>query len=117
MAQRTRLQFTVTQDRDGFVVHRAESPLDFPPALEFWRGKHVAVLPLGDRDTRFSPEALAYERRRKPHLPHAVRIDPPHGLKNRVRRYLDWEKVTPVDEISASSIRGWLKRTLRRVRK
>jgi hypothetical protein len=116
--QRTRLQFSVTRDAEGFhVVREGEEPIDFAPAIEFWRGEHLAVLPLASPELRFSPEALAYERHRSAPLPHGVRIDPPHSLKNRVRRYLDWEKVTPVGEISSGTLRGWLKKTLRRVRK
>lgn len=114
---RASLQLCVVHDRQGFVVRCDELPAEFPPALEFWRGGHVANLPLARGETRFSPEALAYERRHPVTTAEPVRLDPPHGLKSSMRRYLDWEKVTPVDEISSGSFRGWLKKTLRRVKK
>jgi hypothetical protein len=44
------------------------------------------------------------------------RIDPPQGLRSAVRNYLDWEKVTPVEEIGVTTWRGWMKRTLRRIK-
>jgi hypothetical protein len=43
-----------------------------------------------------------------------VKIDNPEGLRGHVRRLLDWERVTPVDEIPAGTLRNWAKRTLRR---
>jgi len=41
--------------------------------------------------------------------------DPARILKNRVKKWLDWEKSTPVDEIVRESIPSVLKSTLRRV--
>lgn len=113
---RARTPLSVVRERGSFVVRCDELPGAFPPAVEFWRGGHVAHLPLARGETRFSPEAVAYERRHSVVLPDAVRIDVPHGLKSGLRRYLDWEKVTPVDEINGRSLRGWLKKTLRRVK-
>jgi hypothetical protein len=115
--ERAALRLSVQREAECFVVRCEGQRFDFPPAIEFWRGEHLAIMPLTQPETKFSPEALAYERRRVPGLPHAVRIDPPHNLKSRVRRYVDWEKVTPVEEISTHTLRGWLKKTLRRVRK
>jgi hypothetical protein len=115
--QRAAIEFSVTRDAESFVVRGGEQSNEWTPAIEFWRGEHVACMPLSAPVTRFSPEAVAYERRRPVALPHAVRIDAAHSLKSSVRRYLDWEKVTPVDEINSGTLRGWLKKTLRRVRK
>jgi hypothetical protein len=114
--ERSRLQWNVCRNGDCFVVRRGDETADFTPAIEFWRGEHVAILPLKEPATRFSPETVAYERRQLLHAPPAVRIDPAHRLKHSLRRYLDWEKVTPVNEISTGTWRGWLKKTLRRVR-
>ena len=38
------------------------------------------------------------------------------GEYSMVRNYLDWEKVTPVEEIGVTTWRGWMKRTLRRIK-
>jgi hypothetical protein len=44
------------------------------------------------------------------------RVATSEGLGAGLRGYLDWERVTPIDEISVRTWRGWAKRTLRRVR-
>ncbi len=113
--QRASVRIVVCEDAAGFLVRSYDMPREFPVALEFWRGEHVALMPLAPGEMRFSQEALAYERRRPVALPHAVRIDGPHDLKANFKRYLDWEKATPVSEISTGSLRGWLKKTLRKV--
>lgn len=83
---------------------------------ELWRGKQVALVPLDEPLVRFSLTSLAFENRNFQVLPQPVRIDRPHDLRTRLRRYLDWERVTPIEEITDPSFRGVMKRTLRRFR-
>ena len=42
-------------------------------------------------------------------------FDRPEGLRSRIRRLLDWERVTPVEEIGTGTWRNWAKRTLRQL--
>jgi hypothetical protein len=114
--QRADTKLSVTRDGSSFVVRSRTERINRAAAIEYWRGEHVAMLPLSRGELRFSPDAVAYERPRPVQSPPAVRLDQPHSLRQSVRRYLDWEKVTPVDEINDDSLRGWLKKTLRRVR-
>jgi hypothetical protein len=115
--QRAATTFSVSREEDCFVVQASERADSWTSAIEFWRGEHVALLPITSPELRFSPESVAYERRRPARLPNAVRIDGAHSIRSRVRRYLDWEKATPVEEINSSTLRGWLKKTLRKVRR
>jgi hypothetical protein len=90
---------------------------DWPVGVELWRGEHVALMPLASEGCRFSPDALAWQTRPLADLPQPVRVDAPHSLKRRMLRYVDWERVTPTDEIATNTFRGWAKRTLRRLRR
>ena len=65
---------------------------------------------------RFSIDSLAFENRIPQELPQRGRVDQPHGLRTRLRRYLGWERVTPIEELTDPSFRGLMKRTLRRLR-
>lgn len=114
--QRADVSLSVAQDGSAYVVSNRAGKANRAAAIEYWRGEHMAMLPLSRQELRFSPDAVAYERPRQVQLPSAVRLDQPHSLRQSVRRYLDWEKVTPVGEINTDSLRGWLKKTLRQIR-
>jgi len=114
---RAEVRLRVTRYDEEFVVTINNLPADDRLAIEFWRGKHVARMPVRRRVLRFSPSALAYENREKPSSVRPVRIDPPEGLRGRIRRWIDWERVTPIDEIGKGTLRNWAKRTLRRLHK
>lgn len=91
-------------------------PSGWRVGVELWRGEHVALLPLEPGGIRFSPDALVWQTRPPGDLPKPVRLDAGHGLKRSVLRYLDWERVTPIEEIATGTFRGWAKRTLRKIR-
>ncbi len=110
---RSKVHLTVTQQGDAFAVTTHRKPAGFRVGIEYWRGQHVALLPLDRPKIDFAPGALAFERRAPAPDFRPVRIDRPEGLRSRLRRFLDWEKVTPVDEIPADTLRNWAKRTLR----
>ena len=114
--ERLAVRVKLVQDEQAFVLAAAHLPTKFRLAVEYWRGEHVALMPLDQPLVRFSSEALAYQKRSIRPLPQPVRIDRPQGLRSTMRRYLDWEKVTPVEEIHGGTLRGWLKKTLRRVK-
>jgi hypothetical protein len=112
---RAEVSLRVHREDRHIVCHVLHRPASYRCALEFWRGEHVAPMPLDDSVIRFAPEALAYQARRDLALPRPVRVDRSEGLRGSVLRYFDWERVTPASEINARWWRGWVKRTLRRL--
>ncbi len=111
-------------DRRWSVVPRAEGRFEvlfeewdpaYPIAIELVRGNHVAVIPLLGPRTPFSLDGLAYERREtRAHLPSPTILRGPVGIKAAVRSALDWETVTPVEELPGGSLAARVKRGLRR---
>jgi hypothetical protein len=86
----------------------------YPLALEVQRGEFSASLPLSGPRTILSPDELAYERRASTPALAAPRPDRrPVSLKDAVRQALDWETVTPLDELPSVSLSGRLKKGLR----
>jgi hypothetical protein len=100
----------------GYSILVDHRPKGYRIAGEYWRGDHVAKVPLDEPLTRLMPESLVFESRKPAAGIKPWRVDPPHGLRASIRRYLDWERVTPLDEIRANTWRGWMKRALRRMR-
>lgn len=86
------------------------------PAIEFFRGNQVAALELDQAKLSFSPDALTWRRRqrRQPSCAPPVALAP--TVRANLRLHLDWERVTPIEEINVTTWRGWAKRTLRRMR-
>ena len=86
-------------------------------AVEIVRGAHVARFPVSGSRSSFRLDDLAYERS-------STRSDPPsprpgprkRGVGVAIRAALDWETVTPVEELPAATVAGRLKRGLRRWR-
>jgi hypothetical protein len=115
--QRARLRLNVARRGEEFVVQCGGLPRGHRPALELWRDDRVAVMPLDRPQIAFSPEALAFQRRAAARpLVRPKRIDERPTLKNAVKRMIDWEKVTPADEIRVRSWRGLMKKALRYLR-
>ncbi|WP_435016460.1 hypothetical protein TA3x_004026 [Tundrisphaera sp. TA3] len=86
-----------------------------PLGLEIVRGDLVATIPLAGPRTPFSFSGLAYERRRvRADLPGPTILKGPRGLREAVRSALDWETVTPVEDLPAGSLPALVKRGLRR---
>ncbi len=87
----------------------------YPLALEVHRGDHVASFPVMGPRTPLSLDDLAYERRRtRVDLPAPRAVAGPRGLRSALRRALDWETVTPIDELPTDSMPERLKVRLRR---
>jgi hypothetical protein len=86
----------------------------FPLGFEFVRGRHSALLPVRGPLTTIDVRELAYEHRDPAYsLPPALRTRREFGVGSALRRALDWETVTPVDDLPIGSIRSRLKRDLR----
>ena len=113
---RGQIRMSLARRGDEFVLSVEDKPGQYAVGIEYCRGEHVALMPLAGQVLRFSPAALAYQRLGGRSTVGPVRIDPPEGLRGRVRRMIDWERVTPIEEISSGNWRNWAKRTLRRWR-
>ena len=114
---RAATSFTVWPAAEGFEVLVRAPEIRYPLALEYCRGEHVAVLPVEGKSLRFSPGAVGFERRAGlDDLPNPADSLEPHGLREALRRYVDWEIVTPVDEIKTRGPRTLLKKGLRYLR-
>jgi peptidoglycan/xylan/chitin deacetylase (PgdA/CDA1 family) len=90
---------------------------EYPLGLEILRGSHSAFIPITAARTPLRLADLAYERRRsRADLPQPSAIRRPHSLKAAVRTALDWETVTPLDDLPADSMTARLKKRLRQWR-
>jgi peptidoglycan/xylan/chitin deacetylase (PgdA/CDA1 family) len=86
----------------------------FPLALEVVRGRHVASIPLQSPLTSLRLEELAYELCPEPTgWPEPAIVSRPLSLKAAVRDALDWETVTPLDELPGDTIAARVKKSLR----
>ena len=86
----------------------------FPIALEVVRGRHVASVPLNGARTNVRLEDLAYERRaERATLERPTPITRPIRLRSVVRSALDWETVTPLNDLPAHSLADRVKKGLR----
>ncbi len=114
---RERASLSVRQE-DGYLVVAAESlATPYRLAVEYVQGEQVAVMPLDGPPLRFSTAALTYENRRAEPAVRPVRVDPPQRLRGRIRRWIDWEWVTPIEEIPTDNWQNLAKRTLRQLLK
>lgn len=86
----------------------------YPIALEIQRGDHVAHLPIRQPREVIRLDGLAYERQcLRADLPSPTPSRPSPSLRAFLCEVLDWEVVTPIDELPATSTRARLKRRLR----
>jgi len=90
---------------------------DYPLALEIQRGEFSCSIPLAGSRTLLSMRDLAFEKRQAldDRVVHPPSIDEgPPSLKRFVREAIDWELVTPIDEIPGRSLADRVKKSLRR---
>jgi hypothetical protein len=110
---RSRVRLTVSREANSLVVELDQNPSRFRIGLEYHRGREVARLALDGARLRILPAAIPYETRSERPAFQPVRVDRPHGLRVHVRRWIDWERETPVEEIVPTNWRNLAKRTLR----
>jgi hypothetical protein len=85
-----------------------------PLALEVVRGEHSAAIPIATSRTMIRFDQLAFEKRRpSSDRLQVLQIAPDGGFKQVVKQMLDWETVTPVEELPSRTLREQLKRKLR----
>jgi hypothetical protein len=111
-------------ERRWMVIARDEGRLDiqfddwdteYPFSLEIQRGRFRCCLPVSSPRMSLGLAGLVYERQE----PACVGFDPPEtdrqsmSLKRAVQVALDWETVTPLEDIPRSSLSNRVKRSLR----
>jgi hypothetical protein len=85
----------------------------YPLAVEVIRGRHVARIPVSGPGVTIDPHGLEYELQ-----PNGYSLPPAHpvrsvSIRSVARRALDWETITPIEDLPSSSLRTRLKRDLR----
>jgi hypothetical protein len=104
--------------REGnrFEIQFDEWAPEYPLALDIHRGPFLCSLPLVGPRTVVKVDELVYERRAAASelVVQTPSMDGRHeGLKHAVRQALDWETVTPLDELCSSSLSERVKKGLR----
>lgn len=114
--RRDRVSVRVDESHDGWAVTAAGlgGAEDF--AFELGCGDAATQLPLAAGGVSVSRSSLTRQTSTEIELPKPIRVEPLGGYKDRLRRWLDWERVTPIDEISPRPFRNRIKRALRRVK-
>ncbi len=115
---RTERKWELVDRDEGHLEVRCEDwDRRYPLVLEIVRGEHVASMPLSGPRQAFRMSNLAYQRRRNRVDDPQPRPARPHRTwKTLVRSALDWETVTPVQELPEDTISERLKKRLRRWR-
>lgn len=114
--ERAAVEIVAFRDDCGIEISARGLPLSRRIAVEYFRGDRVAEFELTGQH-HFAPHnALPWRTRGQPRLLSSGSLTAGQGLKAGLRRYLDWERVTPIEEINTQTWRGWAKRTLRKVR-
>ncbi|MCE9606262.1 MAG: polysaccharide deacetylase family protein [Planctomycetia bacterium] len=113
---RNRIELEVYATDDGWLVAADRLPQQCPCSLEIVDEDRTASVALDRARLRIARGALSFASREPYRLPAPVRLPKPLDVKAILRRALDWERVTPVDEIDAGHWSGMMKKTLRRIR-
>jgi hypothetical protein len=108
-------QWSLLPRPDGrFEVQFEEWRPEYPLGLEIVRGEHVSTVPIHGPRTSLRLEGLAYVRHdARTHPASPTRAPRAHSLRSAVRKALDWETVTPLEELPVNSISARVKKGLR----
>jgi hypothetical protein len=88
--------------------------VDFPLALEVVRGCHVGSLPAAASRTVFRLEDLAYERRlARADIADPVPLKRRPSVRAAIRTAIDWETITPLEDLPAETLPERVKKGLR----
>jgi hypothetical protein len=110
------IQAEVVADGGGWQIEVERLPPGFPAALEVCDGDRTATVPLDRTRLRVNRGALRFVADEPYRVPRPERIASPFDLKAMLRRALDWERVTPIEEIDSAHVTGLMKKMLRRIR-
>lgn len=113
---RQQIELEVTAEGGGWQIEADRLPGDFAAALEVCDGDRTATISLDRARLRIERGALRFTADEPYRVPKPQRVASPFDLKAIVRRALDWERVTPIEEIDSRHITGLMKKTLRRIR-
>lgn len=114
--QRAAIDITVARTDDGIEITAHALPAAHRARLEYVRGNQAAQIDLDLPRQTVRAEALRWQALPQPPAGESSPVVKSPGWRAELRRYLDWERVTPMEEISARTWRGWAKKTLRRVK-
>lgn len=114
---RAEATFTARREGDRLVVSLICQPARYHVSIDYCRGQQMATLPLSGSRLVLSPDSPDLQWRPIHASCQPRRFDLPEGIRSGLRRFLDWEHVTPLDQISRRTWRGWAKRTLRRIQR
>ena len=112
---RHKRSWSLVSETDGRLeVQLDDWSTEFPLGLEIFRGRHVCRIPITHSRTTVRLDDLAYERV----APGAAiarprRVAPSPSLRAAVRQAIDWETVTPLDELAADTLAARVKKGLR----
>jgi hypothetical protein len=118
---RDRTRWSLWDTADGWTIRHLDaadtSAFDATLSLELNVGAEAASVPLDGRPTHLVRRSMLRPAAASSadELPRPSRREFLSGIKPRLRRWLDWERTTPIAEIGTDHWRGRLKRTLRRV--
>jgi hypothetical protein len=114
---RARRRFMVLQRESASVeIQCDEWDMEYPLAMEIHRGSFRCSVPLRSPLTLINLDELAYERMDSSENPRlaAPLLDLRRpGLKAAIREALDWETVTPLEDLSTATLQEALKKGLR----
>ena len=113
---RGRIVLEVHADGDGWLVAADGLPARYVCAAEVHCDDGVATIPLGRARIRIERSALTFVAREPASLPDKRRLPAAVDVRAMIRRALDWERVTPIDEIDTGRLTGLMKKTIRRIR-
>jgi len=110
------IQVEVVADGCGWQIEAGRLPIGFAAALEVCDGDRMATVPLDRSRLRVDRGALQFVAAEPYRVPVPEQVASSFDLKALLRRALDWERVTPIDEIDSGHLAGLMKKTLRRIR-
>ena len=111
---RERITLGVQENAAGYRIMAENLPPHDRVAVEVWHGDSAARVELTGTTTCVACEELHFEQRHEPR-PASTRDEATSWQwRAGVKEWLDWEYATPTDEIDTTTVRGWLKRRLRR---
>ncbi len=115
---RSERNWSIVPRGDGLVEVQFEDwSTDYPLALELIRDQHVSSIPLAGPRTSIRLADLAYVRRDlRENLPEPRIFRGRPSWRAAVRGVLDWETVTPVDDLPSGTLTDRVKKGLRRWR-
>lgn len=114
--QRAAIEISAVRTDHGIDVIARGLPAVHRAGLDYFRGNQVAQIDLDAPRQSVHVHALGWQPCHEPRTDDVPPVEKFQGLRAGLHRYLDWERATPIDEISVRTWRGWAKQTLRRVK-